>query len=109
MGGRILGKSQFYIKLSIPNLKNKPVFIKSISTGETQQTGDNVAKIIKEVIAMVGVNKVTAVITNITANMRAAWDILEAEYPHIFCNGLLLMFLTYLSKISVILMLEVAY
>ena len=33
---------------------------------------------------MVGVNKVTAVITD---NMRAAWDILEAEYPHIFCNG----------------------
>ena len=25
--------------------------------------------------------------TDSTANMRAAWDILEAEYPHIFCNG----------------------
>ena len=36
---------------------------------------------------MVGVNKVTAVITDNTANTRAAWDILEAEYPHIFCNG----------------------
>ena len=39
--------------VSTPNLKNKPVFIKSISTGETQLTGDNVAKIIKEVIAVV--------------------------------------------------------
>ena len=73
--------------MSIPNLINKPLFIKSISTGETQLTGDNVAKIIKEAIAVVGVNKVTAVITDNTANMRAAWDILEAEYPHIFCNG----------------------
>ena len=72
--------------MSIPNLKNKPIYIKSISTEETQLTGDNVAKIIKEVIAG-GVNKVTAVITNNTANMRAAWDILETEYPHIFCNG----------------------
>ena len=44
--------------VSIPNLENKRVFIKSISTGETQLTGDNVAKIIKKVIAVVGVNKV---------------------------------------------------
>ena len=36
---------------------------------------------------MVGVNKVIAVITDNTASMRAAWDILEAEYPHIFRNG----------------------
>ena len=57
--------------MSIPNLKNKPVFIKSISTGRSPAiTGDNVAKIIKEVIAVAGVNKVTAVITDNTANMR---------------------------------------
>ena len=42
---------------SIPNLKNKPVFTKSVSTGEIQLTGDNNAKIIKEVITLVGVKK----------------------------------------------------
>ena len=48
MGGRI-GRKEHLVNfiVSIPNLKN----IKSISTGETQLTGDNVAKIIKEVIA----------------------------------------------------------
>ena len=52
MGGRI-GRKEHLVNfiVSIPNLKNTPVFIKSISTGETQLTGDNVAKIIKEVIA----------------------------------------------------------
>ena len=64
-----------------------PVFIKSVSTGEIQLTGHNIANIIKEVITHIGVNKVTAVVTDNAANMRAAWDILEAEYSHIFCNG----------------------
>ena len=73
--------------MTISNLKNKPVFIKSVSTGEIQLTGHNIANIIKEVITHIGVNKVTAVVTDNAANMRAAWDILEAEYSHIFCNG----------------------
>ena len=61
--------------MTISKLKNKPVFIKSVSTGEIQLTGHNIVNIIKEVITHIGVNKVTAVVTDNAANMRAAWDI----------------------------------
>ena len=47
----------FVYVVTISNLKNKPVFIKSVSTGEIQLTGHNIANIIKEVITHIGINK----------------------------------------------------
>lgn len=58
-----------------------------ISKGEMHLTGSNIAKTIKDIILMTDVNKVTAVVAANTSNIRAAWDILEANYLHIFCNG----------------------
>ncbi len=39
-----------------------------------------------EIIAKLGSQKVTSVVTDHALNMRLAWDIIEEKYPHIFCN-----------------------
>ena len=69
--------------VTISNLKNKPVFIKSASTGEIQLTGHSIANIIKEVIAHIGVNKVTAVVTDNAANMRCLGYLRSRVFTHL--------------------------
>jgi len=39
------------------------------------------------VIDDIGAEKVNSVVTDNASSMRGAWDIIEAKYPHIFCNG----------------------
>ena len=71
--------------LLIPN--QKPFFLKSISTAGMPQTADRVAKDIIDVIVDLGAKKCVSVVTDNASNMRGAWNIIEKEYPKIYCNG----------------------
>jgi hypothetical protein len=66
---------------------HKPFFFKSVSTVGISQTSEEIAKAILEVINELGVAKCVSVVTDNAANMRGAWDIIEATFPHIFANG----------------------
>ena len=71
--------------LVLPN--HSPILFKTIDTSGTSQTGEEIFRKIKEVILEIGAEKINAVVTDNAANMRKAWKLIEAEYPHIFANG----------------------
>ena len=51
------------------------------------QTSQQIATDLLRVIDEIGVEKVNSVVTDNDSSMRGAWSIIEAKYPHIFCNG----------------------
>ena len=65
----------------------KPYYHSSISTGVNSHTSVYIATEISRVIESLGVEKVGSVITDNASNMKAAWRILQAKYPHIITIG----------------------
>lgn len=63
------------ILVLIPN--EKPIFMKSVNTAGMSMTGKNIADIIINALIEIGITKISSVVTDTTANMRAAWDIIE--------------------------------
>ena len=63
------------------------LFYKSIDTSGTGQTGEEVATQISNVIEELGPENFVSVVTDNASNMRAAWNLIEFNYPHIACNG----------------------
>ena len=64
-----------------------PVFFKSVPTGAQSHTGQFMAREMSDVIKAVGSSKFVGVVTDNASNMRAAWRILEEEFPHLCCYG----------------------
>jgi hypothetical protein len=65
----------------------KPILFKAIDTSGISQTGECIYKDIKQVIDEIGPEKVSSVVTDNAANMQAAWELIEDNYPGIFANG----------------------
>jgi hypothetical protein len=65
----------------------RPILYKTISTADISQTGVNVAKAIQDVLDEIGPAKVSGVVTDNAANMKAAWKILEDDNKGLICNG----------------------
>lgn len=66
---------------------SRPVFYKSIVTGEVQQTSQNIFAALDSVITEIGYSKVVGILTDNAPNMRGAWRLTESKYPMIFANG----------------------
>ena len=69
------------------NRNLNPLLLKTINTGEEQQSGLNIAKDIGSVIEEIGVNKVVSIVTDNASSMKNAWEILRAKHPRIIING----------------------
>ena len=68
--------------------QTKPLLLKTVTTGEDTQTGENIAKEIDAVIEEFGgSDKVVSLVTDNAANMKKAWVILTAKYPGLVVNG----------------------
>ena len=66
----------------------QPVFLKSIDTKESECSAAYIADIICGVIEEVGAAKVLVLLTDNTSNnMRAAWKLIQQQYPHITAAG----------------------
>lgn len=72
--------------LTFPS-ESKHLLYSTICNSNERQTAENIAKDIEKIILEVGLEKVSAVVTDNASNMKAAWDILEEKYPRLFCNG----------------------
>lgn len=64
-----------------------PIFYKAIDTSGIRQGTDAVTEAICAVIVEVGPEKVSAVVTDNAPVMQAAWDGIEARFPHIAAYG----------------------
>lgn len=65
----------------------KPFFYKSVDTSQTKQTSQNVADLIVATAKELGTDKWTALLLDNANSMQAAADIIEKDYPTVFCNG----------------------
>jgi len=65
----------------------KPIFYKSLATGDDRHTGENVAEPIISVIEEIGPRKVFGVVTDTAKNMKKAWTLKTEKYPHITSYG----------------------
>lgn len=65
----------------------QPVFFKCVDTKDKQHTKEFIAKEIKSVIEQIGSDKVFAVITDNAANMKAAWNLIQEDFPLITVIG----------------------
>jgi hypothetical protein len=70
----------------MPSAKH-PIFYKAIDTTGISQTGEEIARALIEVIEEIGAHKVVAVVSDNAPCMRLAWEYVEKEFPHIYCNG----------------------
>jgi len=65
-----------------------PFFMKAVDTKGVQQTGENIASQIIEIIDGIGYSRrLVAVVTDNAACMKNAWDIIEEKYPWVYCAG----------------------
>lgn len=65
----------------------EPVFFKSISCGAERHTAEYTFEVLAECIEEVGPEKVSALVTDNAANMKAAWQLIKKKYPHILAYG----------------------
>ncbi|RHZ03803.1 hypothetical protein DYB26_007450 [Aphanomyces astaci] len=49
--------------------------------------GENIAHDLENAMMAIEIDKISGVVTDNAACMRAAWKILEAKYPGLICNG----------------------
>lgn len=75
-----------------------PIFYKSMTLGEESHTGENIYSVLKSVIKEVGPNKIQAVVTDNAPNMKAAWELLKEDYPHLITYGCIAHSLNLLAK-----------
>jgi len=78
---------QHIVNYCVKSPVSRTFFYKSINTSGISQTSVEIANQIMNVIEQLGPEKFISVITDNASNMRAAWNIIEATYPHIACNG----------------------
>lgn len=64
-----------------------PIFYKSIETMENRHTALYISEELVKVINEIGAEKVTALVTDNANNMKAAWQIIQTQYAHIFTVG----------------------
>lgn len=65
----------------------EPLFYKSISCGPERHTAEYTAKILSDCLEEIGAEKVSALVTDNAANMKAAWQLMKNKYPHIMPYG----------------------
>lgn len=63
------------------------IFFKSFNTSGITQNTDAIVAAISGIIEELGAGKFTAVVTDNAPVMRAAWELLEEQYPNISCFG----------------------
>ncbi|KAL1204457.1 hypothetical protein V5N11_004043 [Cardamine amara subsp. amara] len=61
-----------------------PLFLKAVDCSGEVKSGAFISSLMKEVINEVGHQNVVQIITDNAANCKAAGDIIEGEYPHIY-------------------------
>lgn len=64
-----------------------PIFYKSIETKDHRHTAVYISQELIKVIDEIGAQKITALVTDNASNMKGAWQIVQAQYPHIFTIG----------------------
>ncbi|XP_048341864.1 uncharacterized protein LOC125426986 [Sphaerodactylus townsendi] len=77
------GKSLLNIMFATP----KPVFLKAIASKSSRHMSNYIAKVLSGEIQSAGPSKVLALVTDGGANMKGAWQILKAKYPHLIVFG----------------------
>jgi len=65
----------------------EPIFYKSVPMGSERHTGENIFKLHSNLIEELGPNKIFAVVTDNATNMKLAWQMIRAKYPHILTLG----------------------
>lgn len=75
-----------------------PVFHKAIEPGENRETGEFIGEELLKVIYDVGNANVLLIVTDNAKNMQSAWNIVRAEFPHIFTIGCIAHGLSLLAK-----------
>lgn len=71
--------------ICIPTMK--PIYWKREYTGNNALSGEYIANGIENVMQEIGINRVSAIVTDNARNMTAAWAILKGKYPHLITNG----------------------
>jgi hypothetical protein len=79
----VLGDGVINFVISTP----EPVFYKAVEPGEERETAVYISSQIINVISKIGSAKFLTVVTDNASNMKAAWAIVEKEYPHITAVG----------------------
>ncbi|CAG4982713.1 unnamed protein product [Colias eurytheme] len=79
----IVGKGVINFMIATP----KPIFYNAIYCETQKETGQFLSEQMIKIIEEVGPAKFVAVITDNAANMKAAWAIVTAKFPHIACVG----------------------
>lgn len=65
----------------------EPVFHDTVYPGSNRETSVYVAKILIKGVNEVGSYKVLLIVTDNAMNMKAAWELVRKEFPHIFSAG----------------------
>jgi hypothetical protein len=65
----------------------KPFFLRAIFSGETRHTADFFFQKVSDIMQSIGPNRVTAVVTDNAAAMKAMWKKAEDAYPGLVCFG----------------------
>ncbi|XP_063306374.1 uncharacterized protein LOC134607758 [Pelobates fuscus] len=67
----------------------EPIYLKTVVTKSSEQTGDYIANLLSEEIERADPFRVQALVTNHANNMHSAWEILKSKYPHLIVFGCL--------------------
>ena len=90
----IQGNPLLNIMLATP----EPIFLKATATKFSHHAGGYIAKLLSDEIGSAGPSRVQALVTDNVSNMKAAWQILKAKYPHLIVFGCLAHGLNLLAK-----------
>ena len=65
----------------------KPIFYDAKHTGAESHTAEYIYQELKSIIETIGPSKFAGVITDNASSMRAAWGLLNRDYPQLICLG----------------------
>jgi hypothetical protein len=80
-------RSDHIVNFCVKSSDSKTFFYKSIDTKGLPQNARNISDAIIQILVELGPEKFSQVLTDNPPVMKACWQIIEAEYPHISCNG----------------------
>ncbi|XP_059589234.1 uncharacterized protein LOC132252439 [Alligator mississippiensis] len=84
--------------LNIMLATSEPIFLKTIATKSSCHTCEYIVKLLSKEIESADPSRVQALVTDNMSNMKAAWPILKAKYPHLIVFGYLAHGLNLLAK-----------
>lgn len=73
--------------LNVALLLPEPRYLKSVDTSNLKQDKDYIFKVIREIIQSIGEEKIVSINTDNAASMKAAGDLVRAEFPKVLFVG----------------------